>query len=441
MRSAATLAAALLLLSASAGSVAFASDLAEAPLIGFEKAHRPNEFIVRFKDDAGISRAVFRKAGVEAKHVFESSPAVAVSVPEGADVASALQTLREDPNVAYVQANHIYKIFKDPNDPSFSSQYHHKNIESAKAWNVSTGSKDVIVAIIDSGVNYNHPDIAPNYWKNQGETGVDANGNNKESNGIDDDGNGYVDDFRGWDFVNDDNDPMDDHGHGTHCAGIIGAKGNNGVGVTGINWDVSLVGLKFINGKTGEGDTIGAVKAIEYATKMGIPITSNSWGGEVEESPSAEGQDEDAILHDAIAAAAAKGYLFVAASGNSRGNNDANPVLPASYELDNILSVAATNSWDWFATYSNYGAKTVDIGAPGSGIYSTVLGSRFASMTGTSMAAPVVAGAAALVKAAHPDWDAVAIKKRLMETADPLSGLKDKVVSGGRLNVGRALAE
>lgn len=415
------------------------SAFAEAPLVGFEGDHRAHEFIVRFKDDSGITRAAFRRAGVEPIHVFASTPAVAVRVSADADVGDALRSLQADPAVAYVQANRIYKLFKAPNDPSYSSQYHHEKIGSAAAWNVSTGSKAVTVAIIDTGVNYKHPDIAPNYWTNSGETGLDANGGNKQSNGIDDDGNGYIDDFRGWDFVNDDNDPMDDHGHGTHCAGVIGAKGNNGQGVTGINWDVNVVGLRFINGQTGEGDTIGAVRAIEYATKMGIPITSNSWGGEVDES--VESSEDDELLREAIAAAADKGYLFVAASGNSRADNDRNPVLPASYDLDNIIAVAATNSWDWFAMYSNYGATTVDIAAPGSGIYSTVLGSRFQSMSGTSMAAPVVAGAAALLKAAHPDWDAIAIKKRLMDSVDRLSGLNGKVLSGGRLNIGKALAD
>jgi thermitase len=410
---------------------------AEATLIDFDKPHVPNQYIVRLKADAEAPRSMFRQAGVTPLHAFTSSPAYLVQVDSDAE-QDPIEVLRQNPDIASIQVNRIFTLLKTPNDPSYTSQYHHTKIASTKAWDLATGSKNVIVGIIDSGVNYSHPDIAPNYWTNPGESGVDANGNDKRSNGVDDDGNGYVDDFRGWDFFNNDNDPMDDNGHGTHCAGIIGAKGDNGRNVVGVNWDISLVGLKFIDGKTGQGDLAGAVKAIEYATAMGIGITNNSWGAEVEALP---GPDEEDILRDAIKAAGEKGYLFVAAAGNSSSNNDKKPTLPASYGLPNIISVAATGTSDNLASFSNFGPQTVDIAAPGSNILSTVLGNRTMQMSGTSMAAPVVTGAAALLQSVAPNLTAVEIKARLLQSVDPVASLQGRVISGGRLNVAKALQQ
>lgn len=409
---------------------------AEAQMKGFNVPHRANEFIVHYKAGVSQTRRLVKQLGVTSYQTFESSSAVLMKT-NGQRSASILEALRNDPDVESIEANRIFTIMKAPNDPKFSTQYAHTKIGSAKAWDITTGSKDVVVAIIDSGVNYKHPDIAPNYWNNSGETGKDANGKDKSTNGIDDDANGYVDDFRGWDFVSNDNDPSDDHGHGTHCAGAIGARGDNGVGITGVSWNVSVVGLKFINGKTGEGDTAGAVAAIEYATKMGFPITNNSWGGP------AEGEDDGTpdLLKEAIAANGEKGFLFVAASGNDGRNNDTRVILPAGYEGDNIISVAASTIFDSLAGFSNYGIKTVDIAAPGSNTYSTVLGSGYTYMSGTSMAAPVVAGAAGLLKSFHPDWTGEQLKAQLLRTSDPISSLKSKILSGGRLNVGRALTE
>lgn len=411
--------------------------MAEARLIDFEKPHTARRYIVRLQDNAETPRMLFRSAGVQEVYAFDSVRAFVVETPlESGD--EAIETLRHNPDVAYIQANRIFSISKAPNDPSYASQYHLAKVGAPAAWDVSTGSKNVLVAIIDTGVNYNHPDLAPNYWTNPLESGLDANGNDKRTNGIDDDGNGYIDDFRGWNFVNNTNDPMDDNGHGSHCAGIIGAAGNNSLQVVGVNWNVSLVGLKFIDGKTGQGDTEGAVKAIEYANKMGISITSNSWGGQVDDTYDPKEPD---ILKEVIAAAGAKGYLFLAAAGNDGANNDKLATLPASYDLDNIIAVAATGTSDSLAFYSSYGLQSVDIAAPGTNVLSTWLGKGTNTISGTSMATPVVAGAAALLKSVHPDWKAAEIKARLLETVDAVPALKSRVLSGGRLNVGKALSE
>ena len=218
-------------------------------------------------------------------------------------------------------------------------------------------SANVLVGVIDTGVDYNHPDLAANIWTNPGEIA---------GNGIDDDGNGYIDDVHGYDFVNNDGDPMDDNGHGTHFSGTIGGVGNNGIGVAGVNWNVKIMALKFLD-SGGSGSTANAVAGVQYATMMGVDVTSNSWGG---------GGFSQA-LYDAIDAAGAANIAFVAAAGNNGANNDTSPAYPAAYDLPNIISVAATDDNDELASFSNYGAASVDLGAPGVDILSTLPGNQY----------------------------------------------------------------
>ena len=330
-----------------------------------------------------------------------------------------------------------------PNDPGFSQLWGLNNtgqtggkadadIDAPEAWQVQTGSHNFVIGVIDTGVDYTHPDLANNIWINPGEL---VNGVYVQD-GIDNDGNGYVDDIHGWDFVNNDNDPMDDNGHGTHVSGTIAGQGNNGIGVTGVtgvDWSAQVMPLKFL-GASGSGYTSDAIKAIDYATKMGVKLANNSWGG-----------GSSQALADAIQAAGDKGALFIAAAGNNAENNDTSPHYPASYNLSNIISVAATTNTDDLSSFSNYGANTVDLGAPGSSIYSTLpvngskYGQNYGWLSGTSMATPHVTGAAALLWSQHPDWTAQQIKDVLLETADPVNALIGKTVSGGRLNVNDAL--
>jgi subtilisin family serine protease len=336
--------------------------------------------------------------------------------------------------VRYVEPDFVITTSATPNDPSYSRLHNtgqtsglvDADMDVAEAWDVSTGARSVVVGVIDTGIDYRHPDLAANMWRNPGETPGD---------GVDNDRNGYVDDVYGWDFANNDADPFDDEGHGTHVAGTIGAVGNNGVGVVGVSWNVSLMALKFL-GADGSGSTSGAIAAINYATRMrqsfgvNVVATNNSWGG----------GGASAALRDAIAAGGAAGILCVAAAGNEATNNDSTPSYPANYASDAIIAVAATDSSNRLASFSNYGATTVDVAAPGVGIYSTVPNSGYASYSGTSMATPHVTGTVALLAAANPGATATQIRAAILGTAVPVAGLAGKVATGGVVNASAALA-
>lgn len=295
------------------------------------------------------------------------------------------------------------------------------DIDAPKAWKIGTGSKNVIVASIDTGVDYTHEDLVENMWMNPGEI---------PNNGQDDDGNGFVDDVYGWNFADDNKDPMDDNEHGTHTAGTIGAKGNNGIGIAGVAWDVSIMAIKFLD-KDGYGSLEDAIESIKYATKMGAHIMNNSWGG----GPFSR------ALHDAIVEAKEKGVLFVAAAGNERNDNDAIGAYPASYEIDNVVSVAATDNRDSLARFSNWGRNRVHIMAPGVNVYSTVpmKMAKYDSFSGTSMASPHVAGAAALLLSLNPEATYKDLKDRLIQSSDHIKKLRRKAITGGRLNIGNAV--
>ena len=299
------------------------------------------------------------------------------------------------------------------------------DIDAPEAWEISKGSKDIIVGVIDSGVDYNHPDLAPNMWVNTGEI---------PGNGIDDDKNGFIDDIHGYDFSNNDGDPMDDNSdgdtyHGTHCAGTIGAVGNNSIGVIGVCPTVRIMALKFLD-KMGSGATSDAMEALNYAVKMKARITSNSWGGGGFSSE----------MNKAIVNAKNAGTLFVAAAGNEGTNNDEKAYYPCGYKVDNVISVAATKIGDALAGFSQYGLNSVHIGAPGENIYSTKFGNSYQALSGTSMATPHIAGALALMMAVRPDQSSLVLKDQLMATVDKIPALKGKCISEGRLNLAKAVS-
>ena len=327
--------------------------------------------------------------------------------------------LAQDPSVDYVEPNYIVRHTGVPNDPKWNKQWALPKIDASKAWDSAIGSDTVIVAVIDTGIDYNHPDLQGNIWKNPGEIA---------GNKIDDDGNGYVDDVYGWDFCNKDNDPMDGDSHGTHVGGTIAAATNNGVSVAGVSWHASLVALKFLSDE-GWGSVADAIDAVAYCAAMDFPISNNSWGG--------GGYSQ--AMKDAIAIAANKGHLFCAAAGNSATNNDMSPHYPSNYDLPSVLSVAASNSSDKLAWFSCFGHKTVDLAAPGEGILSLVPKGGTASYSGTSMATPHVAGAAALLLSINPDFGHQELKNSLMNTVDPIPSFDGKMVAPGRLNLANAV--
>jgi subtilisin family serine protease len=338
--------------------------------------------------------------------------------------------------VAGIEPDFAIRPTAVPNDPSFTDQWGLRNtgqsggsrggdIAAVAAWDVTTGSRSVVVAVIDSGFDYTHPDLAANAWRNPGEVPGD---------GLDNDGNGFVDDVHGWDFANDDADPMDDDGHGTHVAGTIGAVGDNGVGVTGVSWQVSIMGLKFLDAE-GSGSISDAIAAISYATRMrrefgvNVVATNNSWGG----------ADRSLALRAAIAEGGAAGILFVTAAGNDGVNGDRRANYPANEDLDAVIAVTATNRSNRLPAFATYGPVHVDLAAPGAAIRSTVPGGGYATFSGTSMAAPHVTGTIALLATANPAASATAIRGAILSTTRPLAALAGKTVTGGLLDAAAAV--
>jgi len=345
---------------------------------------------------------------------------------------SAIKNLKNDPAVLYVEPNYTYKISpievpQKSTEPSFSKQWGLLNtgtnsggffssgiagrdINAINAWKITTGSDAVKIAVIDTGVDYTHTDLQNNMWVNEAEQ------NGKP--GVDDDQNGYVDDIHGYDFANKDGDPIDDHGHGTHCAGVIGAS-HNGIGVAGVMNNVKIVALKFLTG-TGSGTTEDAILAIDYAIKAGVNVMSNSWGG----------GDESKALKDAIMAANEAGIFFVAAAGNESNNNDTTASFPANYKIDNVISVGSMDGRGKKSSFSNHGANSVHVFAPGSNIYSTFKGNTYKSLSGTSMACPFVSGILGLLKSNEAYLSILEGKERLIKNSVPSNDLQSSVAKG-----------
>ena len=431
-------AAALLLAGATKGEAALDPD-------GTRVAAAPTELIIGLA--AGVSDAestqLLAAAGAQSGRKLRRVAAKVARV-DPARLDAVLRRLRSDPRVRFAEPNYKLHALATPNDSAFGELWGLVNsgqavkgvtgtpdadIDADQAWNVTTGSSSVVVGILDTGVDFSHPDLGGSQttsqvmWRNPGETGA-----GRESNGVDDDGNGYVDDWRGWDWANDDNNPQDDMNHGTHVAGTLGALGNNGQGIAGVNWNVKIMALKLLDSQ-GDGDLADAVEALRYATAMGARITNSSWGG---------GGFSQAMF-DELKAADATGALFVAAAGNSGANNDAAPVYPASYDVPNVIAVAGTDQDDGLASFSNRGRTSVDVAAPGTQVYSTVLGGGYDWGTGTSMSAPHVTGTAALAAAAFPGATGAGLKALLLRTVDSKASLIGVTTTEGRLNAGRAL--
>lgn len=392
-----------------------------------------SEILVRYRDGgASLSGEGFADAVSQA--ISQSVPGLTkVTLPEGSSIEAALESYRSDPNVLYAEPNYYFSLsdFQTPNDPFFNDLWglhntgqrsHYEedaDIDAPEAWTVTRGSGDVIVAVIDTGIDYTHPDLISNIWVNTGEI---------SGNGVDDDGNGFVDDVHGFDFINGDADPMDDHSHGTHVAGTIAASGDNETGVIGVAPNVSVMALKIFDAE-GRTSTDSIVQAIDYAVSNGAQISNNSYGG----------SGFSRSLLDSISRANDAGHIFVAAAGNNARDTDASPFYPSGYDLPNVISVAATDYSDGLASFSNYGAGTVDLGAPGRFIKSTVPGGGYTWFSGTSMASPHVAGAVALLVSQNPELTHSEAISQVLSTTDPIHALQGRTVTGGRLNAARML--
>ena len=404
----------------------------------------PDRVIVKVKEgvsDATLER-INRGKGSRTKKKIPHTRLSVVDLPSNLPVEEAVKSYEASPEIEYAEPDFILNPSQTTaNDPNYPRLYGLNNtgqnggtadadMDVPEAWNATTGNAGTVVAVIDEGVDVSHPDIRNNLWVNPDEVA---------GNGVDDDRNGYVDDVNGYDFANNDAsvydpDPVSGAGdeHGTHVAGTIAAEGNNSLGVVGVNWRARIMSLKFL-GPNG-GYTSDAVEAINYAVAEGAKISNNSWGG---------GGFSQALF-DAINRADASGHLFVAAAGNGGADgvgddNDVTPNYPSSYNSPNIISVAATDNHDALASFSNYGATSVDVAAPGVGILSTLPSNTYGSYSGTSMATPHVTGEAALLKSRSPELDDAQLKARILQYAEKKASFQGKVATDSRANAYQAL--
>jgi len=408
--------------------------LAAALILGFSgfaasQDYVADQIIVKGATPAQLS--ALGGVGVKAvSRLSAQSGAQLVTLKPGVNPVAASALLSALPNVEYACPNYIRTINVVPNDPSYGSQWGWAKTSAPAAWDITTGDPDLVVGVVDTGVDLDHEDLAANIWTNA----LEASG----LPGVDDDGNGHVDDVYGYNGITNGYDPNGDHWHGTHCAGSIGAVTNNGVGVAGANWTVGIMALKFLNA-AGSGTDADAIECIDYAIacknagSANVVALSNSWGG----------YGESPALEAAILRARDADIVFVAAAGNESFDIDSSNCVeaPGGLDVSNIVTVAATNSADGIASFSNYGSSKCDLGAPGVSIYSTKITPKYGSSDGTSMACPHVAGAIALIQAGNPGLDMDGLIDRLLANVDPVSSLNNKTNTGGRLNYYRAVAD
>ncbi len=419
---------------------------------------RPPEVLVRFKPDVSLDRMRSIAAASNDQVVDEIESVGGLAVIDDLDDADPQFVVHQYASmndVEYAEPNYRIQLDdpieknndisprsaasvfrsdeKVPNDPLFAKQWALNNqgaaggtaradIDAVAAWQTTTGSSEVVVAVLDSGVELDHEDLKNNIWTRPDDLAAYSDAEL-----------GELDDLRGFNGVDLNDDPSDDNGHGTHCAGIIGAEGNNGLGITGVNWNVKIMPLKFL-GRNGGGTTEDAIAAINYAIErkkdgVNIRVISASWGSQIYSK----------ALEDTIRAAGDAGILFIAAAGNNGTDNDTGPHYPSNYKLPNVVSVAAVDNTDKLASFSNFGVKSVDVAAPGKAVLSTWLGSSYRELSGTSMATPYVSGVAALIAAQEPKVSMADLRSRLLDSADKLDSLKGKVGTGGRICAANAV--
>jgi subtilisin family serine protease len=423
----------------------FEADYAEKrAIVANDSDAEEAEVLVRFRPGTSLEsiKALALKNNDRFEDEYESvNGLVALEDQDGLNAETVAAEYRLLPDVEYAEPVfeiHLEQISpgkqKRANDVRFGEQWSLENtgqdggtaeadISALRAWSKTTGSSKIVVAVLDSGVNYAHRDLIKNIWVRP-----------PHMSPYYDDELGVFNDEHGFNAIEPLRDPMDDNGHGTHCAGIIGAEGDNNYGIAGINWNVEIMPLKFLDAN-GSGTTKDAIEAINYAIErkragVNLRVISASWGS----------TQKSKALRDAIKKAGDEGILFVAAAGNNGDDSDKRPHYPAGfYDLPNVIAVAALNRNDHLAGFSNYGAKSVFIAAPGTEILSTWLGEEFYVASGTSMATPEVAGVAALVLSVNPQMTVAQLRERLENSVDKLDSLKGKVVTGGRINAAKAV--
>jgi subtilisin family serine protease len=391
-----------------------------------------NEIIVRLKDASPATLAGVQSwaAAGEVFHSLSATVPLQLLHSNTRDVGALVSAFGHANGVAYVEPNYVVRNVASPNDPAYSQLWAMPVIGAPAAWDIATGSAANVIGVIDTGIDYTHPDLAPNMWSAPSAFTVNIGGMAITCPAG----------SHGFNAIANSCDPMDDQYHGTHVSGTIGAAGNNSVGVAGVNWTTRLMGLKFL-AASGSGLLSDAIKAMEFAiqtkalfagtaTPVNLRVLSASWGG----------TDFSQSLLDEINKAGSNNMLFVAAAGNSGTNNDQAPFYPAGFSASNLISVAATDASDSVASFSNYGPSTVHLGAPGVSILSTMPGNQYAYLSGTSMAAPQVSGAAMLTLATCPGLDTIGLKSQLLNAVDPESALAGRTITGGRLNVGKAVS-
>ena len=395
---------------------------------------KEGELIVGFNGGVGNDEKgkVENRHGDQLLHNFQNINAQLIKLGQGRPVQQAIGEYQKENSVAYAEPNYLLHVSAVPNDPRYSELWGLKNtgqlvngisgtagadIKVEPAWSITTGSSSVVVGVVDTGVDYNHPDLAANIWSNPG--------------GI----SGCPAGTHGYNAIAKVCNPLDDHSHGTHVSGTIGAVGNNSGGVVGINWQTKIMGLKFLD-SSGSGWLSDAITAIDFAVQaklagVNVRVLSNSWGG---------GGFSQALLNE-INKAGANNILFVVAAGNDAVNVNLHPAYPCSYKAANLICVAATDQNDKLAWFSNYGSNTVHLGAPGTNVLSTVLGGLYDFYSGTSMATPHVTGAAALILSApgQGGLTVAQLKNAILNNVDSVASLVGKTVSGGRLNVCKAI--
>jgi len=399
-------------------------------LTGVDALQVDDEYVVGFA--SGVTERdlenLATELGLELVEARGSDRLAVLTDPLGRDGAEVTAALERASQTEWSEPQYVYELLRQPDDyGTYLWGLHNTgsngglagaDIGAFAAWDRATG-EDIVIAVIDTGISATHPDLQPNLWRNPGEVA---------DNGIDDDNNGYIDDVHGYDFVFRDGDPDDRDGHGTHVAGIAAARGDEGYGIVGTAFDARIMAVKLLD-PAGGGYATLAAEAINYAVNNGADVINASWGG----------YGPSQAVRNAVAYARSRGVLFVAAAGNEGYDNNDYPLYPASYSLDNVISVAATDRRDRLASFSNYGSNSVHLTAPGEQILSTWPGSDWLYMGGTSMASPFVAGAAALLHSASPEATAQEVRTSLLTTVSPLPDESGFVLSGGRLDADAAL--